>query len=295
MGKIAIVTDSTSGLTAADTVEYPNLVVVPETVTFEGKTYREGIDIDNQTFYTWLHQSKTLPTTAPPTTEYMKQRYDELADQGYTAIISIHLTLGITTFLSNLKMALQDYDRVPVTLIDSYITAMPMSYMVRVAAKMAQSGAEVDDIVKELDYLRSDVGSYFIVSDLKNLVKGGRLKNSAAVVGTMLQVRPILSMMNDQHEIRAIEKVRTAKRAQSFLDNKLAEEVSEHHPRVFLLGTDNADEINAWYNELAPQYPDIIFETFAIGPVVGTHIGSGTMAVAWTPESHIEIPVLNRL
>ncbi|KRM71660.1 DegV family protein [Lacticaseibacillus brantae] len=295
MGKVAIVTDSTSGLTQADMQAYPNLVVVPETVTFGGKTYREGLDIDNHTFYTQLAQMKQLPTTAPPTTEYMKERYDELAEQGYTAVISIHLTVGITGFLPNLAMALKDYDRIPVTLVDSYITAMPMGYMARVAATMAAAGAEVTDIMTELDYLRTDVGSYFMVADLKNLVKGGRLKNSAAVVGTMLQVRPILSMINDKHEIRAVDKVRTQKRAVAYLEEKLAEEIQHHHPRVFLMGTNNQTEVANWYNELAPQYPDIIFETFDITPVVGTHIGSNTLAVTWTPESHIAVPVLNRL
>ncbi|MHA3065395.1 DegV family protein [Lacticaseibacillus saniviri] len=296
MGKIAIVVDSTSGLTEADTQTYPNLVIVPETVTFGSETYREGIDIDNKTFYQRLAEAKTLPTTAPPTTEHMKEIYDQLADQGYTAVISIDLTVGITTFLTNLAMALQDYDRIPVTLVDSYITALPMGYMARVAAQMAQNDATVEEIVKELDHLRNNLGSYFVVSDLKNLVRGGRLKNAQAIVGTMLQVRPILSMMNDQHEIRAIDKVRTVRRAKAYLEDKLDEALkADPKRRVFLMGTNNQNELIAWRKELAPKYPGIIFEVFDITPVVGTHIGNQALAVVWAPESDVAVQQEDRL
>ncbi len=102
MTKVAIVTDSTAALSDDTVQKMANVFVVPIVVNMNGITYREGIDITNEQFYTALAKAKQLPTTAPPTPMEMLKVYDNLANQGYDDIISIHLTSGITGFVNNL-------------------------------------------------------------------------------------------------------------------------------------------------------------------------------------------------
>ncbi|WP_283679721.1 DegV family protein [Lentilactobacillus sp. Marseille-Q4993] len=282
MEKIAIVTDSTAGLTDQQVTEMDNVYVVPISVTINGHSYQEGIDITNEDFYSQLSHLSKLPTTAPPTPQQMILKYDELVAKGYTKIISIHLTAGITGFVNNLKMATDNYDKAEVTVYDSYITVEPMGYLVRYASLLANQGKSVATITDKVSEIRSSFDEYFVVDDLKNLVHGGRLTNAAAFAGGILKIKPVLSL-NENHQIVAVDKIRTMKKAKKDIESKFAAayQASEFPLHVMVTGTNNLAAVEEWQSDLANKYPNASYQIGQIGPVVGTHLGSNAFVLFW--------------
>jgi len=285
MGKIAIVTDSTSAISQTEAANLGNVFVVPITVNINGQSYREGIDITNDEFYSTLATLKKLPTTAPPTPQEMIDQYDKLGADGYDEIFSIHLTSGITGFVNNLKIITKDYQKATIHVYDSHVTVQALGYMVKYASKMANDGLSGSEILDNLNKMRDSLDEYFVVNDLKNLVVGGRLTNAAAFAGSILKIKPVLTL-NDKYSIEAIDKIRTLKKARSYIEDKFkaAYEQSKFPLHVLLTGTNNQEAINEWKDEMVSKYPNATFESGQIGPVVGTHIGSDAFVILWLKQ-----------
>lgn len=280
--KIAIVTDSTSYL-PQEIVDKYNITVVPIEVVFDTKTYREDIDITTSEFYDLLKKSPELPSTAQPSIGEMMNIYDKLAKEGYDTVISIHLASTISGFVNNLKSAAQTIDNINVIVYDSQITVRLMGYLAQEAARMAQENKSVDEIIERLNTLRASIGEAFVVDDLKNLVKGGRLSNTSAVIGTVLNIKPLLEFDNDSHKIVAYDKVRSMKKAKLKAEEKLsiAMENTTHPLRLLVLDADDPEAGDKWAEELHEKYPDATLDRSYFGPVIGVHLGKGALAIAW--------------
>ncbi|MGF2385326.1 DegV family protein [Lentilactobacillus otakiensis] len=282
MSKIAIVTDSTASLSKDEVNQMGNVTVVPIVVNMNGTTYREGIDITNDQFYTALAKAKKLPTTAPPTPMEMLKVYDDLVNDGYDEILSIHLTAGITGFVNNLKTVVRGYSNAKVHVYDSHITIEPLGYLVKYASMLAHQGKQMTEIIQNLDDIRATIDEYFVVDDLKNLVTGGRLTNAAAFAGGLLRIKPLLTL-NDQHQIVAIGKIRTMKKALKYLDDEFNTQYQklDYPVHVMMTGTNNLPAVQKWCDSIKPKYPNASFQVGQIGPVVGTHIGSNAFVILW--------------
>ena len=280
--KIAIVTDSTSYL-PQEIVDKYNITVVPIEVVFNTKTYREDIDISTSEFYKLLQDSPELPSTAQPSIGEMMNIYDKLAKEGYDTIISIHLASTISGFVNNLKSAAQTIDNINVVVYDSHITVRLMGYLAQVAAEMAQENKPLDEIIARLDSLRNSIGESFVVNDLKNLVKGGRLSNTSAVIGTMLNIKPLLEFDDESHKIVAYDKVRSMKKAKLKAEEKLAKAMaSTDYPlRLLVIDADDKTDGDQWASELKEKYPDVTLDRSYFGPVIGAHLGKDALAIAW--------------
>ncbi|MQS96783.1 DegV family protein [Companilactobacillus halodurans] len=280
--KIAIVTDSTSYLPQEIVNKY-NITVVPIEVVFDNKTYREDIDITTSQFYELLQDSPELPSTAQPSIGEMMNVYDKLAKEGYDTVISIHLASTISGFVNNLKSAAQLIDNINVIVYDSQITVRLMGYLAQEAAKMAHEGKDVDEIIGRLDTLRDSMGESFVVDDLKNLVKGGRLSNTSAVIGTVLNIKPLLEFDNDSHKIVAYDKVRSMKKAKLKAEDKLATamENATHPLRLLVIDADDPSAGDSWAKDLQEKYPETTLDRSYFGPVIGVHLGKGALAIAW--------------
>ncbi|WP_129044936.1 DegV family protein [Companilactobacillus metriopterae] len=283
--KIAIVTDSTSYL-PAELVQKYDIKIVPVEVVFDGKTYKEDIDINTSEFYDLLQSSPELPSTAQPSMGEMINIYDDLAKEGYDTIISIHLASTISGFVNNLKTAAQTIENADVRVIDSQITTRLMGYQVEYAAMQASKGKSVDEIIDGIHDLQTTTGEAFVVNDLKNLVKGGRLSNTSAVIGTMLQIKPLLEFDNETHQIVAYDKVRSIKKAKLKAEEKLANAYknADYQLRMLVIDGDDIQAGNEWAEHLKEVYPDVKIDRSYFGPVIGTHLGKGALAVAWIKE-----------
>lgn len=280
--KIAIVTDSTAYL-PQEIVERYNITVVPIEVVFDTKTYREDIDITTSEFYDLLEKSPELPYTAQPPIGAMLKLYDRLAKEGYDTIISIHLASSISGFVNNLKSAAETVESANVVVYDSWITVRLMGYLVQEAAEMAQDGKALNEIIKRLNILRNTMDESFVVSDLKNLVKGGRLSNASAFIGSMLKIRPLLEFDSVSHHIVAYDKVRSLKKAKLRAEDKLknAMKDSKYPLRLLVIDGDDKEAGDEWAEHLRDKYPDLTLDRSYFGPVIGTHLGKGALAIAW--------------
>lgn len=280
--KTAIVTDSTCYL-PKELIEKYNITVVPMPVIIGDKAYQEGVDITTEEFYSELNTSEELPSTSQPPVGEMVELYTALGNKGYDHIISIHLASSISGFVNTLQSVSEMVTNTKVIPYDSQITVMLMGEMVLEAAKLAQKDTPVDQIIKRLDFIRSTTNEVFIVNDLKNLVKGGRLSNASAVIGSVLNIKPLLTFDRDSHEIVAFDKVRSIKKAYNKAINAFEDDRAKNNfnYKLIVIHANDLTEATRWSKELKEQFPNINIDISYFGPVIGTHLGEKAIALAW--------------
>lgn len=281
--KIAVVTDSTCYLSQTEIADN-HIHVIPIPFVVDGKTFNEGVDISTEGFYQLLRESKSFPSTSQPPLGSMIELYNHLADEGYDTVISIHLASTISGFVGSLQgVAAEVADRIRVIPYDSQITVRLMGYLVLAAARMVQSGADPDEIVHQLDKIRATMGEYFVVDDLQNLVRGGRLSNASAFIGSVLKIKPLLTFDDQTHEIVAFEKVRSTKKALARVETLFSEAQAQvDYPlRGIVIHANDPVAGQTWRDKLAKQFPSMPFDLSYFGPVIGTHLGEKALALAW--------------
>ena len=283
--KIAVVTDSTSYLSAEEAKRY-QIHVVPIPVIIDGRSYDEGVDITTEGFYDWLRNSKSFPSTSQPPLGEMITLYNQLAEEGYDTVISIHLASTISGLVNQLKTLAPTIDNIRVIPYDSQITVKLMGYLAIEAARMAAKGATPEEIIARLDDLRSTMGEYFVVDDLQNLVRGGRLSNASAFIGSVLRIKPLLTFDDTTHEIVAFEKVRSRKKALARVEELFVEaQAKVDYPlKALIIDANDAEGGAAWATKITQQYPDIPVERSYFGPVIGAHLGEKSLALAWIKD-----------
>ncbi|MDV0431989.1 DegV family protein [Lactiplantibacillus sp. DA1] len=281
--KTAIVTDSASYLSAVDVEKY-HIHVVPITVIFGKQTYLENLEITSKQFYERMRTTPELPTTTQITLGQMQTTYDQLASEGYDAVISIHLSSGITSFITNLESYLPNVTNIKVYPFDSLITAAGEGYMVLLAAKLIAEGYAPEQVLAQLTKIRETTGVYFVVDNLSHLVRTGRLSNASGLVGNLLRIKPVLTFQDGK--IVAIQKERTMRRAYSAIKAKLAAAIqAADYPLRVTIETGNNPELQAeWTADLKASFPDLTIDEGEIGPVVGVHVGEGVMGLIWARD-----------
>lgn len=283
--KIAVVTDSTAYLTDKQINDY-NIHVVPMPVIIDEKVYKEGIDISTEDFYHKLRTAGSFPSTSQPPVGELMSLYESLGNQGYDAVISIHLSSTISGFVQTLTNIAGEIHNIKVIPFDSQITVMLMGNMVIAAARMAIAGASVDEILVKLRELRATTNEYFIVDDLQNLVRGGRLSNASAFIGSVLKIKPLLTFDRETHRIVAFDKVRSTKKAIKRVEKLFAKECEkiDYPLRLIVIHANNEEAAITWKDELTEQYPDYPIDISYFGPVIGTHLGEKALALAWMKD-----------
>lgn len=285
--KIAVVTDSTASLTPEEVAEH-NIHVVAIPLNIDGKDYEEGKDITTDQFYEKLKASSTFPSTSQPPIGEMMALYQDLADQGYDAVISIHLASSISGFLNTIsQLSEQMKDTIKIVPFDSQITVRLMGYLVLEACRLVESGSDLDTIIEKLRKLRATIHDDFVVDDLQNLVRGGRLSNASAFVGSILQIKPLLSFDNPEHSIQAFEKVRSMKRAKIRIEKIFDDAVAntDYPVRAIVLHGNAKEAGQKWMDKLQADHPDIHFELSFFSPIIGVHLGQGALAIGWMMDT----------
>lgn len=283
--KIAVVTDSTAYL-SEDQIQANHIKVVPIPVILDGTVYDEGKDIQTADYYELLRTAKTFPNTSQPPLGEVLKVYEDLANEGYDTILSIHLASTISGFVNTLKAAAADFEPAHVVVYDSQITVILMGQLVLTAAKMAAAGKDVDEIVAHMDELRATTGEYFLVNDLQNLVRGGRLSNAAGFIGGMLKIKPLLTFDDDSHKIVAFEKIRSLKKAYARIETLFTEELErvDYPILAWVIDANDPEEGDRWQKELQEKFPQVRIERSYFGPVIGTHLGERAIALGWIKD-----------
>lgn len=278
--KIAVMTDSTSYI-PEDLREQYDIHIVPLSVVFGDESFQEDIDITTEEFYAKIRDSKTLPTTSQPSVGAFVDLYNFLASENYEAVITVHLSSKISGTFQAAQSAGQMVDEIEVYAYDSELSCLPQGLFAIEAAKLAKQGNKTPkEILAHLDKLKENLKAYFMVDDLTNLQRGGRLSGAQALVGSLLKIKPILHFVDG--EIVPFEKIRTRKKALTKIADMLEEEVQKGTvERVIFIHANDEESAKKLEQDFKEKHPDIETIISYFGPVIGTHLGEGAIGIAW--------------
>ncbi|GAA0446662.1 DegV family protein [Lentibacillus halophilus] len=276
--KIAVLTDSTSYM-PEELMDRYNIHTVPLSVTFGDESYREGIDITTETFYRKVKESKNLPTTSQPSIGMVVEKLEALASD-YDAVMSIHLSSGISGTYQAVVTAGEMAEGIAVYPYDSELSCMAQGFYVEEAAKLAETSESPERIIQRLDDMKNSMRAYFMVDDLSHLQRGGRLNGAQAIVGSLLQVKPILHFVDKQ--IVPFEKVRTRKKALNRITGMLEEDAADGDKlRVAFIHANDEPAAVRLKEQFDAVYPEMDTVVSYFGPVIGTHLGEGAIGACW--------------
>ncbi|HWL26685.1 MAG TPA: DegV family protein [Ureibacillus sp.] len=279
--RIAVVTDSTAYLTPEERERY-NIRMIPLSVTLEDGSYEEEVEITTSEFYDKVRESKVFPKTTQPAVGKFVELFEELA-KDYDEVISIHLSSGISGTYQGAIQAGDMVEGINVHAFDSEISCSPQGFYAKTAAEMASNGASVEEILAKLEEIKAKMRAYFVVDDLAHLQRGGRLSSAAAIVGGLLQIKPVLHFENKV--IVPYEKIRTKKKALKRVEEMLAQDALKYaRVEAMVIHANCEEEGKAWMEELASKYPNVNFHLSYFGPVIGTHLGEGSLGMGWVEK-----------
>ncbi|ARQ06354.1 DegV family protein [Macrococcoides canis] len=273
--KTAIITDSTSYL-SQEMIERYDIRIISLNVIFKDQVFVEA-EYAAEQFYERMRSEKQLPTTSQPTTGEYIALLEQLKAEGYTDCIAIHLSSGISGTYQNAIAAGEMVEGINMYAFDSEIACMVAGMYTLRAAELKDTFSP-EQIIEELKLIRANSKAYFLVDDLKNLQKGGRLNGAQAIIGSMLQVKPILHF--EDKVIVPYDKVRTKKKAVQFVQDKIKQEVTA--PATIVVIHANADdEAEAIMQHFKTHMPDVDVIKSYFGPVIGTHLGEKALGVGY--------------
>lgn len=275
--KTAVVTDSTAYI-PKELREKLNISMIPLSVIFGTETYREEIDITVEEFYKEV-KTRELPTTSQPPIGHFVELFEALA-QDYDAVISIHLSSGISGTYQGAVTAAGMVEGIKVYPFDTEISCMVQGFYAMEAAELAAKGLMAEEIMARLLEIKETARAYFMVDDLSHLQRGGRLSSAQAFIGSLLQVKPLLHFVDKK--IEPFEKVRTRKRALNRVVDLLGEDAGSGEAyRAVIIHAHREEDAKEWKAELEAKYPNVEFMISYFGPVIGTHLGEGSMGMGW--------------
>jgi len=274
----AIVLDSTADLPdAAD--RFPNWRVVPLYVRFGDESLRDGVDIDPAEFYARLRESSVFPTTSQPTPGEFLACYQELG--AYERIFSLHVSAKVSGTFASAEMAAAEVGHGVVRAIDTETASASIAMLALAIQRRLERGTtdeEVDELVAR--YL-GERGLLFTVDTLEFLQRGGRIGKAKAFAGTLLHVKPILSI--EDGEVEPIKRVRGERKAfaelAAALENETRDEPAYRLAVAHAAAPERAAELEALVREQRPQAELELVVT--LGAVIGAHAGPGTLALFW--------------
>ncbi|MFP3635588.1 DegV family protein [Bacillus sp. SIMBA_033] len=277
--KIAVVTDSTAYIPKEMREEH-HIHMIPLQVVFGEKTFREETELDWRSFYKEVKNHDELPTTSQPSFGELIALYEELG-KTYDAVISIHLSSGISGTYNSAASANTMIDHIKVYPFDSEISCLAQGFYALKAAQLIKDGVDSpEEIIKELEEMKKTVRAYFMVDDLSHLQRGGRLSSAQAFIGGLLKVKPILHF--DNKVIVPFEKIRTRKKAISRIFELFGEDASKGIPmRAAVIHANREEEAADIIQELSGKYPHVEFYNSYFGAVIGTHLGEGAIGIGW--------------
>src|SRR2546427_11895985 len=270
---VAIVTDSTSDLPPALAADR-SVTVVPLTLNLDGQSLLDGVDISAAEFYRRLPQSSAHPTTSQPSPGAFAEKYTELL-KNHDAVLSVHISEKLSGTVASAKQAADMTDPKRVHVVDSEVVSMSLGLVTLVAAALADQGKDASAIESKIVSMIPSVQTFFSVATLEVLRRGGRIGRASALLGSVLQVKPVLCIRDGL--VTPLERVRTFDRALHRIV-ELTREVDRGHGICVIVGHADAEaDAERVARELEPVAETLMIQP--LGPVVGAHAGPGVGGV----------------
>ena len=288
MEKIAIITDSCSDI-KKEYRELYDIHVLPIQIQYDGKSYRDGVDITS-------NDIEKVIKTSSPVGEDLFNLLDQLKDKGYTHVIGLFLSSGISGTGNQMRLFCQTYEKLKCHIVDSQSASVGLGVIAVSLAKCYFSSKRIgviesdftystfDELIEIADFLCHQNYAYFSIDDLNYLQKGGRIGKASAFLGTTLKIKPILSFEKENGEIYVPAKVRGSKKVKSKLIDLIESHLEENPHQKFALAiadANNLEERNILEGMLKERFPQFTYIIDGhVGAALSCYLGSGLLGVA---------------
>ena len=279
-----IVTDSGADFClSAEQVAQMNIHVVPLNVTLDGVTYREGVDIDSEQFYSLLAETDSLPVTSQPSSGDFAEVYRRLAQED-PEILSIHISSGLSGTYNSAVAGAEQVSEAHVTHVDTKTLSAVTGWQVIIAARAIEAGWGKDQILRMIKQVGDSSDSMYTLEELKYLIHGGRISHMKGLLASLLNIKPLIGVEKDKGTYVQLGQARTFKRAVQGLVDLIAKQ----HPRGSALRVQVMHSSNP---EGADMLRDLVDNHFnctwlpvcPMSLVLGAHTGPSMVGVAHAP------------
>ena len=283
MSKVAVMTDSNSGITQSQAKEL-GITVVPMPFYIDGKLYYEDIDLTQEDFYRMLEKGGDISTSMPAVGDLI-DRWEALL-KDYDEVVHIPMSSGLSSSCATAKALAQDYEG-KVFVVDNQRISVTMKQTVFEAMKMAEHGKTAAEIRDILEATKFESTIYIMVDTLTYLKKGGRITPAAAALGTLLKLKPVLQIRGEK--LDAFAKARTIKQAKQIMLDAIKTDMDQvlhdpdgKHTKIAMAHTHNEEAIMQFKEEAQAIWPDHDIMVDPLSLSVSCHIGPGALAITCT-------------
>lgn len=279
-----IVTDSAADITP-EQMQGLTIHTVPISFTLDGKSYQSGVDIQPDEFYKLLESTSSFPTTSQPSPGEFADLYRKLAETD-PEILSIHVSSGLSGTGNAARLGATMVPEAKVTFYDSKTLSAGLGWHVVAAARAAQAGWDIPRITAMLPKLTTEVDAMFTLATLKYLIHGGRISHMRGLIGSLLEIKPIIGVSKTDGKYYQRGNGRTLRRAIPLLAEVIAK---QHAPgtelRVQVLHGDNAEGAAQLREAMDSKFRCHWLPLGSIAPILGAHTGPGLVAIIYAPEA----------
>jgi DegV family protein with EDD domain len=270
-----IITDSTADL-PAHFAENNSVKVVPLNIHIRNEVFRDGIDISNSDYYSLLRREKIFPLTSQPSSGDFLNIYENLQNNDDALVLLISSQLSGTIQSAQLASDMMDNKDIRIEIIDSLSTTTGLAFQVIKACELKKAGKNIDEIKAEIGKIRDQLKIFFVVDDLEYLSRGGRISHISKLIGSILQIKPVLCI--NKGKIEVFEKIRTRKKAVERIIFELNN--YENLQKLAVIHVDALDEALLLHDKIKEFFPGKILIN-EVGPVIGTHTGPGSLGLVF--------------
>ncbi len=275
---IAWVVDSTAYVSPV-LANHPDVFVVPLNIHFGQEQYADGIDLTTTELYDRIRNAEEFPKTSQPAAGEFATLYEKISE-AYEAIIAVHVSEKLSGTIGSSKSG-AEIAEVQMEVVDSFALSSGITKLVERGLLLQESGMELHEIAAQLRIEVQNLRNYILIGNLNQLYKGGRMSGVQFFLGSLLQVKPIIHL-NEQGELKALDKVRSQKKAMNYIVDKAVESYEKDGTRSIDLMHGNvpeqAEEIK---NLIQAKTPDLEVRIGEISSVLAVHAGEGTIAALW--------------
>ena len=278
MSKVAIVTDSSPNI-PTQIIQENQIHVVPLTVIWGEENFYDGVDITPVEFYERLDKAKVMPSTSQPSVADFEVLFRKLHQEGYD-ILAVLISEDLSGTISSATQAKKLLPDAKIEIVNSKTLAMALGFQVLAAARAANQGASLEECKRIAEDAKDRCGVIFVLDTLEFLHRGGRIGTSKRFMGTLLNVKPVLSIENGV--IVPLDSVRTQKKALTTIIDLIEERTKGHkNIRLATLHANSHEIAQGVLDEASRRIPNVETVFSELSPVIGTHAGPGAVGLAY--------------
>lgn len=276
MKRIAILTDSSAAIPPEWAAQY-NIHTLPLKLLWGKEILEDGVDITPSQFYTRLDQDPLAPTTSQPTPQEFLNEYERLSQEADGILVAV-LSSGISGTFDSATMAAKNFSKIPVEVVDTRSTCAGLAACILAGARAAQATGDLMAARNAVQAVADKLDIFFLVNTLKFLHRGGRIGGAARLLGSVLSIKPVLALIDGK--IEAVEKVRTRQKSLERLAELVAEKAAGKPVRLGCFHANCREEVDYVSGLLKTRLEVVECYIYDLSPVIGSHVGPGTLGVS---------------